>query len=208
MSSFIQSVKIASSMMRLQIPKQFSRLANGQIIPSALGEPYWMGSGAMITEEHADAAEYELALMNLDRPGQSFLVYDNRFNGPRLDPEGTLLEGFTPEIHSLGGNNRSLRVNGLPENYALSRGDYIGWQYGSSPTRYALHRVASAAIATGGGLTPMFDVEPHIRPGAEPGLLVELVRPCCKAIMTASDYGRGSLVFTDPASFSWQETLR
>lgn len=85
-------------------------------------------------------------------------------------------------IASLGANNKSLSLSGLTEGFALSRGDMLAFDYGD-PARRALHRIAEAAVADAAGITPVFEVRPHIRPGASAGLPVRLVKPAAKMIL-------------------------
>lgn len=207
MTAFLDTITIAAQSFRLEVPRAFSRLAGGQVIPSRIGAHYWRGSIDIPPSYHRDAL-HELDLMALDQIGATFLAYDARFNGPRMDPGGTILGTASPEIHTLNADNRRMRVSGLPGGYVLMRGDYIGWLYGNSPVRYALHRLDEDVTASGAGLTPLFAVEPRIRQGASTGLPVVLVRPVCRALITASQYGNARPVITEGASFEWQETLR
>lgn len=185
-----------------------TRLGGGDIIKSRLGASLWQGQASIAAAKHRNAAAYEVALSRLERPGETFFVHDARFNGPIMDPGGVILGAATPVIHTLNADNRRMRISGLPGGYMLSVGDYIGWQYGASPVRYALHRIETAATASGAGLTPLFAVEPFIRPGSAAGAAVVLVRPACKAIITEATYGGASLNITSGASFSWTQTLR
>lgn len=205
---FYDSAKLISYGFQLSVPKAIARLADGTVIPSSLGASLWQGMARIKQASHADAAALEVALSRLERPGQTFLVYDARYNGPRMDPGGVILGAATPTIHALNADNRRLRVTGLPGGYVLSVGDWIGWQYGIDPVRYALHRVETEATASGAGLTPFFAVEPFIRPGVVVGTSVVLVRPACKAIITEASYGNGAARITSGASFNWTQTLR
>lgn len=208
MSDFYAGLRIVTQRFFLDVPTGLSRLENGQAVPFALGTPYWRGTATLQQARHAQA-DYEVDMMRLLRPGETFEVFDTRFTGPRLDPEGLLLGASTPVIHTLNADNRRMRISGLPGGYALRKGDYIGWQYGSGPVRHALHRVADDVNASGGGLTPLFAVEPHIRFGASTGLAVQLVRPVCRARIVSSDFGSAARrVWTEGATFDWEETLR
>lgn len=112
-----------------------------------------------------------------------------------------------PSVHSAGGN--WLRIQGLPPGYVLRRGDWIGFFYGTSPTRRALHRVWSAeVVANAAGLTGQIEVEPLIRPGLVSGERVQLVRAACKAVLVGAAYGAGRLNITEGAQVAWTQTLR
>jgi hypothetical protein len=104
---------------------------------------------------------------------------------------------------------RELRITGLPVGYVLSAGDMLGFQYGSNPVRHALHRIVVGGTASSGGLTPMLEVVPNLRPGAAAGLTVSLVRPACKArLLPDPTYGAGRQALSRGASFDFIQTLR
>jgi hypothetical protein len=84
-----------------------------------------------------------------------------------------------------------------------------GGQYGSTPVRYALHRVVIGCTASSSGLTPMLEPVPNLRPGAVAGLTVSLIRPACKArLMPEPSYGSGRQTLSRGASFEFIQTLR
>ena len=105
-------------------------------------------------------------------------------------------------------DNKRLSIQGLPTNYELTPGDFLSFTYGSSPTRYALHQVVSAAQADGLGQTDLFEVTPLIRPGASTSAAVTLIKPYCKAVLTDLSFGAGSFRVTTDLSFSFVQTLR
>lgn len=208
MNDFYGALRIASQTFVLNVPSGISRLANGQSIPYANGASYWRGSVGLAQAYHADT-DHEVDLMRLSRPGETFLVFDTRFNGPRADPGGVILGVATPVIHTLDADNRRMRVSGLPAGYVLSKGDPVGWHYGASPVRYAYHRLAETVEASGAGLTPLVAVEPHIRPGSVTGTPIELVRPVCRARIASASFGQAvRRIWTEGTTFEWEETLR
>ena len=208
MSGFYASLRIISQRFYLEVPTGVSRLANGQSIPFANGASYWRGTAALEQSRHADA-DYEVDLMRLMRPGETFEIFDTRFNGPRLDPAGQILGAASPVLHTLNADNRRIRISGLPGGYVLSKGDYVGVQSGAAPVRLGLYRVEATVVASGAGLTPLFAVEPHIRPGTAAGDPVQLVRPVCRARLSSASFGAGTRrVWTEGATFEWEETLQ
>ena len=207
-TTFFAGLRVASVRWTLSEPMEVNRLGDGSVIKSSLGAALWQGEATMAPGYHANLAEVEARLAKLHRPGEFFLAYDPRHNGPRMDPGGTILGAATPTIHTLDADNKRLRVQGLPAGYDLSAGDWIGWTYGSSPTRYALHRLVTGATASGAGLTPLFEVAPHIRPGVSTGAAVVLIRPPVKAVLLDATYGAGRPLITEGGSFSLIQTLR
>lgn len=201
-------LKIAAQEFQLRTPTGQSRLAGGSAIPFALGAPFWTGSATLAPAYHEDAGFAEVALMRLGRPGQTFLCFDARYNGPAGDRGGVILGASTPVVHSIESDRRSLRVSGLPGAYLLQVGDYIGITYGTAPERHWLGRVASDAVATGAGLTGVFEVEPRIPVGVSDGAPVALVRPVCRARVVSAAYGRGAPLITQGATFEWEQVIR
>ncbi len=145
----------------------------------------------------------------MDQPGATFLCHDPRQIGPARDPTGAILGSRTVTIHLVARNLRELRIAGLPNGYVLSSGDMVGFQYGSSPVRRALHRILVDGTALSTGLTPMLEVVPNLRPGAVAGLAVSLHRPACKArLLPEPTYGSGRQALSRGASFDFIQTLR
>ena len=205
--TFFGGRKIASVQWSLALAMAETTTRGGAVIRTGIGAALWTGRASLAPAYHRDAAAVEALLAELTQPGQSVLAYDPRYNGPRMDPAGVILGAATPTIHTLNPDNRRMRVAGLPAGYVLSAGDYIGWQYGANPVRYALHRVTGAATASGAGLTPLFSVTPHIRTGASVGAAVALVRPVCKCLVSA-EYGSGAPLVTQGTQISLIQTLR
>lgn len=207
-TTFFGSLRLTSFMMTLSDPQESNRLGDGSIIKASLGAALWMGEATLPSGPHRQQADIEVRLSRLLRAGETFLVYDPRSNGPAADPAGVILGTSTPTIHTLDGDNRSMRLQGLPAGYQLSAGDWIGWTYGASPVRYAAHRIETAAVADAAGLTPLFAVEPFIRPGVTVGTAVSLVRSPIKAVMTSAEYGGGRARVSQGPSFGFIQTLR
>lgn len=206
--NFAAHLQLAAQSFELRVPRGQSRLAGGQIIPFALGASFWTGTMQLVPAYHQQAGEWETDLMTLARPGQVFEVYDARFDGPAGDPGGVILGAAEPVIHELDPDNRHMRLSGLPGGYVLMKGDYLGWSYGPENSRRALHRIKEDVVASGGGLTPQFAVEPFIAPGAAPGLPVRLVRPTCRALIVEPRFGRAQGYVTEGAVVEWQEATR
>ena len=91
------------------------------------------------------------------------------------------------------------------------RGDMLAFSYGTSPTRFALHRVASLSkSADVTGLTGWIEVTPNIRDGASITDPITLYRPACKAklIPGTSNTGTTRRTITEGAAFQFIQTLR
>jgi hypothetical protein len=119
-----------------------------------------------------DALAFEAALNSLDGVVNVFEAGDLRARFPRSNPTGTFTDSGT--LSSVNANNKALSLTGLPSGLVLSPGDYLSFDYGTSR---ALHQVVEGATANLAGLTPEFEVRPHIRPGFVTGNAVRLKNP-------------------------------
>ena len=91
-------------------------------------------------------------------------------------PTGISFDGIAT-LESVGGNRKSVSISGLPSGYKVSVGDMV--QIGGTD----LHRVMEPASANGAGVTPEFEVRPHIWPGVDandsPAVTVTVKKPSC-----------------------------
>lgn len=110
-------------------------------------------------------------------------------------------------INSLNVNNKAMSLAGLPPGYIITRGDFLAWDYGSSPTRRAYFRAAETVTANGSGVTPEFQLSDFIKPGSTTGLAVTLIKPAMKAklIFGSVQEQAGS---TDPMFTNIQFSIR
>jgi hypothetical protein len=209
LAAFYDTLGVASCTFEDTLPIETSQMADGTILKASLGASLWRGTLNLVPRTHADAQAIEALVSVLKRPGSSFLARDPRRVGPKLDPTGSTLGANTVQINSLNVDNRQLSLKGLPASYVISVGDMLSFTYGSSPTRYALHRVVEAATANGSGVTPEFEVTPLIRSGAAVDATVTLVKPVCKAVLLQGvSYGTTVRTYTEGMSFEFIQTLR
>lgn len=199
-------LRVASSTFQLQIPQRQQRTAGGDVYAAGLGAPLWSGRAVLRPGPHVTQIAVEAALDRLRRPGQRLELWDTRVRGPRADPTAALLGPAVPQLLEVGGN--AVRLTGLPPGYLLQRGDYLGWSYGASPVRRALHRVWTPQVVAGAqGITGWIEVEPLIRPGV-PVSAVILHRPRLTAQIVSASYGEAVPMITDGAEIDWIQTFR
>lgn len=188
---------------------EMSQTGGGELLRADLAPMLWTGEvrfGAMTRIEMADPD----VLLDLLRPaGRTFYAYDTRRPAPLADPSGAILGASTPVINTIV-SARELRLGGLPSGYQLTRGDYLAFDYGTSPVRRALHRVVAATVTTAGtGITPAFEVSPPLRAGAAGGAAVSLFKAACKAVIVPNtiDKGKTTRTTNQDMSFRFQQTL-
>lgn len=206
LADFQERLKISVSQLVINTPLQIDRTSSGAPLTALLGASIWRGGFSLPpTNNRSEAARIDALLAVLNMPGASFLVYDPSKTHPAADPTGALLGSATPVISALDGTDaRVLSLSGLPANYKLTGGDLIGWQYGSSPTRYALHRIVSDVTATALGVAAGLEVVPPIQPGVVTSTPVTLIKPVIKARLEPNPgYGVQRPVVSEGAQFSF-----
>lgn len=209
-ADFQARLKISVSEFYINTPMQIDRTAGGVPLPAQTGESNWRGSFSLPpTNNRSDAARIDALLSVVNTPGASFLVYDPVKTHPADDPAGTILGAATPTIAQLdAGDARMVKLQGMPGLYWLRGGDFIGWQYGSSPTRYALHRVVSDIQSGPLGTTDWFQVTPPIQPGVVVGDPVTLIKPVIKARLEPNPaYGAHRSGWAEGAKFSFVQIV-
>jgi hypothetical protein len=208
-AQFLGALRVEEVTFRLSHPQEHTRLGDGTVISASLGASLWTGTIRLAQANHPRHAQMEALIGLMDQPGATFLCHDPRYLGPASDPSGSILGNRTVTIHSVASTMRELRLTGLPASYVFTSGDMLGFQYGSNPVRYALHRIVVGGTASSTGLTPLMEVVPTLRPGAVAGLTVSLIRPACKArLLPEPTYGAGRQALSRGASFDFIQTLR
>jgi hypothetical protein len=167
--------RVTDTRPRLQSRQEYSRAASGAEYGKDFGSAIWVFEHISAQMLNAEALDLEAALNSLDGVIHQFESYDVRRPFPKSAPTG--FAGMSPStglgtIHTVGGNNKSLRLQGLPSTFVLSRGDYISFAYGTPAVR-AFHQIMETVTAVA-GVSPLFEVRPHLRPGAVVGLSVKL----------------------------------
>lgn len=159
----------------------------GTIRQSTSGPERWKATVSLRPAEHATSIGAEVDIGQLRGVGE-FEAYDPRRAYPLADPTGSILGAASVVIASVGVDNRSLALSGLPAGYVLTKGDYLS--YPRSGGRLAYVRLMESVTASGLGVTAEFDVEPFLPSGTVTGAAVTLKKGRGQFIITP-----GSLVF-------------
>lgn len=210
-SVFLDKLPISSITLDAPAQVEVSTTGSGEILEADLGPRLWLGEitlGRMTPNEAAQAK----TLIDMARgPARGFHVYDTTRNGPQADPFGAILGASTVLVNAVSVDNMGMQLKGLPAGYQLTIGDYLSFDYGSNPTRTALHKVVDLTVAADGtGVTPTFEITPNLRPGASIDATVRLIKPYCKAIIIPGSVqpGRRKRFMTEGVSFQFMQTLR
>lgn len=184
-----------------------SETGDGAVMYHRRGARLWQGRITLDMDAHAFWASVDATLSILEEPGASFFYRDPRMTGPIADPQKLILGAASPVIADLPTNAHELGLSGLPAGYVLQRGDLLGFSYGTSPTRYAYHRVFSGGTANLGGSLSDLMVVPKIRAGAQIGAAVTLGTPVLKATLKEAEYGESRAKISGGGSFDWVQVL-
>lgn len=209
-ASLADTFRIRSVRWILQEQQQYSGLGSGEFLVADLGPRFWKADITFAAMADVDAAEFQADIETLDGSINEFYLYDPRKMYPRADPDGSILGASAVQIATVGANNKSLSVSGLPAGYVLSKGDLFHFDYGTSPVRRALHRISETVAANGSGVSPFFEVRPHFRPGVAAGLPLALKKPAAKMkiVPGSFDPGIGNLGgITSGMALQAQQTL-
>lgn len=208
-ADFLDLLPITEISFQISDQVQATGLGSGEILTAEVAPPLWSGSISLAPMKQRRAADIEARLAALSRPGRAFFCYKTTQIGPAADPIGATLGASAPVLAEIDTGTASLRLGGLPVGYAITAGDLLAFPYGT-PTRYALHRAAGAAVADGLGETGFLEVVPPIRAGAAVSAAVALVRPKFKAVIVPGsiDYGTTRAGTVSGISFSFRQTLR
>lgn len=205
---FFDLLSVSECTFSLDEAMQSSQTGGGEVISASVGSRLWMGQIALNRGYHAVVAQQNAILDMLREPGRSFFAYDFARQYPFADQGGYILGAATPTIASLP-SNREIAIEGLPPGYLLSPGDRMSFEYGSNPTRHALHQVAVGGRSDASGNLTV-EVSPGVRSGATAGAAITLIRPQIKAIIVpgSTQIGASGAGISEGASFSIVQTLR
>ncbi len=210
LSDFMSRLPVGEFTFDLGEALEINETLGGDQISADLGPRLWQGRIGLVQMSSEEWSALEPRLETLRQGGTGFLVTDIRRPAPAADPSGAGLGNATPTILELQGDNRQLRLTGLPAGYVLHAGDYIGFTYGT-PERHALHRIVDdSVIADINGQTALFEVVPNLRPGTATGRAVALRSPMCRAIIRPGSVSKGSTfkTVTSGVGFDWVQRVR
>lgn len=210
LAEFFDTLPIKSVSFDLGESIEMSQTEAGEILTAEMGPRLWRATVNIRVGQYAEIEQVKAKINLLRYPGRSLLVHKIPLKAPQYDPTGTVLGSSAVLLHTVQSNNREIRLNGLPVGYEITVGDCLSFTYGSNPVRYAMHQVATNAVADGSGLTNLFEVTPFIEPGFVLNSAVTLIKPKFKAILVPGSFnpGESGSKFTDGVSFEVIQTMR
>lgn len=180
LAAFADKLRILSAPFVVEEQQQLSGLGTGDVLAAQLAPSRLTADVTLAPERHARAREIQALIESLNGPIHSFYFYSPANCYPAADPGGVVLGSAAVTIQSIGANNKSVRLAGLPAGYELRIGDAFAFDYGSNPSRRAWHRLAEDVSANGAGVTPLVELTQNLRPGVVAGLAVTFKKPAAK----------------------------
>lgn len=197
-TAFMSALTIDSVEFTLQQRQEFSRQAGGTPRVADVGPEFWQAKVGASKLSNAAARAADAIYNQMRGSLGTFYMWDPRAQYPQSDLTGAILGSATVTIYELGGDNKSLRLTGLPVGYVITAGDKLSFDHGT-PNHRCLHEFVAGATADGSGHIALTEVVPHIREGASTGLVVTLKRPTAEMMIMPGTY---SFPSTGPVSSS------
>lgn len=215
LESFFSGLPVQFSEPELTESYEMNETGYGEILTADLGTRLWQMKVSVRDGSYREMERWRARLNMLRQAGRTVIAHAIPNAFPQYDPYGSILGSNNPTLNSVAANMRDIRITGLPSGYRIFDGDYLSFQYGSDPIRYAFHQAVIPTAngyvqATSAGLTPVFEVTPNVRPGYETGAAIQLLRPRFKAMIVpgSTSLGRSGQQQTTGISFTLMQTLR
>lgn len=165
--------------------QEISRNRRGQTFVKDLGSPLWTCELRTRPLRNDAALAVEAKVNSLDGGINTFYFGDLRRLTPAAHISG--YDDSAAAILAINGNNKAISVDGLPAGVTLTAGDYISFDYGPSDAR-AYHQIMETVTADGSGVTPEFEVRPHLRAGVAVNDSVSLLNPLAEMMIIPDTY--------------------
>jgi hypothetical protein len=180
-----------------------STLASGRVLVKDMGSPLWSlrAASKVLSPNNLDA--WRARLTSLENGLQTFWGYPTSRCYPIAYPNGSwptsAFDGTNATLATINANRKAITLSALPAGFKLSIGDYLS-------IAGDVHQVMEAATANGSGVTPEFEIRPHLWPAVTVPKTVSLKQPACQmAIVPGSVASDAQLNGWGALSFSAME---
>ncbi|NEI70952.1 hypothetical protein GR212_15315 [Rhizobium lusitanum] len=191
-ADFADRLNIETVIWDIQRNDESSGTGDGRVWTAELAPPLWLAT-INLKQCSADQAKQAAArIRKLQGSRLAFFLYDPLSRFPQADPDGARLGQNAVTINSLGADNASLSLAGLPPGYVLTVGDKLSFIFGSSVQRYAFHEISETVTAGSNGKTPEFGIFPNLAVGSATGISVALIKPFCKCVLFPGSHNPGT----------------
>jgi hypothetical protein len=187
---------------------ELSGTGDGRVWQAELAPTLWRADVALSFGRHATIKQVAALVRKLHGAQEDFWLYDPLSKYPQSDPTGSILGASTVQVHSIGAGNKSLRLKGLPAAYQLTLADKFQIAYASSKNFFG--EISESVTADGSGVTPEFEIFPHVPSGLAVNDAVTLSKPACRMFIMPGSFspGKAAKTLTDGAGFKAMERRR
>jgi hypothetical protein len=176
-SLIAEELKVESATFRLSRLREHSRDGNGTTFNKNLGPAIYRAAIQTVPLKWGKAEQVMALIEAMEDSLASFYVWNPAMPFPQADPGGVLYAASTPTIHTINGDGKRIRVQGLPPAYVLTRGDGLESVYATPARRQRSVVVDATVVADGSGVTPLFELTPFLRTGLAVDDAVNFIRP-------------------------------
>lgn len=182
-----------------------SRTADGRTYVKDLGSPLWRATYQSRPVRRPVLDMWRARLKVLENGLNTFVgrplhrCYPIAYPKPVFDAQFPTFSGIAA-VNSINANRKAISLQTLPVGFKVSAGDMI--TIGSSGATYNLHQVVEDATANASGITPQFEIRPHLWPQSVVGNMAQIIKPFCVMTLvpdsvstTAELNGFGSVTF-------------
>jgi hypothetical protein len=200
---------IASVSWEPALNQELPVLGSSATIPIDRAAPLWR---AVVTLDKMDWQEASLVhtrLMFLHGSLRSFYLTNPLGRGPKLDRDGTVLDGAAVTVSAIAADRTTIALGGLPVGYTLSETDWLQVDFADTPIRHGLFVLGGNGVAGAGGTTGQMPIYPPAWPGLEVGDTVKLIRPAAQVRLTPDSGSLGAIrnALVDGHSFTALQVL-
>lgn len=168
---------------------EFDSQGTGLDMQSEMADPKWTATLIMRQLYNADARAMNAKVRKLDGSALTFMVYDPSNPYPAADPTGAILGASTVQVNSIGSNNQSLSLKGLPASYPFTIGDKGQINFGTGQVFF--FEFSETINANGSGITTEIEIWPHVPVGIAINQAVILKKPACKMTLKPGGHSPG-----------------
>jgi hypothetical protein len=172
-----------------------SRTAGGRTVVKDFGSPLWRASVQSRSLKPNELDHWRARLTTLENGLKTFRSFPKVRWFPIAYPNGSWPTGDAfagvGSIATIAANRKAVSVSGFPAGYRFSIGDYL--QIGEKD----LHQVVEAAVVDENGVSPQFEIRPHLWPGVAAPVAVTVKQPACLmtvvpgSVSSSADLGTG-----------------
>jgi len=172
----------------IQEYKEYDTQGTGHDLEAKLAPTKWKAALVMHDLYNTVARRVAAAVRKAD--GKPFMVSDPSSPYPASDPTGVILGASVVQIASIGGDNQSIALKGLPALYKITMGDKGQVIFASGERNY-FFEFSEDRTANGAGLTTVIGVWPPLPVGVVADAVIILAKPACKMKVIGQGFAPG-----------------